>query len=48
MYRVLKLFEIAICFAHFGFYEISTPVMGPMEAVVNILQVIISDIGHPV
>ena len=51
IYSVLKLFEIAFCFAHFGFYEISTPVMGPMETVVNIVQVIISDIGfyeHPV
>ena len=48
IYRVLKLFEIAVCFAHFGFYEISTPVMGPMETVVNIVQVIISDIGHTV
>ena len=45
IYGVLKLFEIAVCFAHFGFYEISTPVMGPMETVVNIVQVIISDIG---
>ena len=48
IYRVLKLFEIAVCFGHFGFYEISTPVMGPMETVVNIVQVIISDIGHTV
>ena len=48
IYGVLKLLEIAVCFAHFGFYEISTPVMGPMETVVNIVQVIISDIGHTV
>ena len=48
IYGVLKLFEITLCFAHFGFYEISTPVMGPMETVVNIVQVIISDIGHTV
>ena len=45
---VLKLFETAVCFAHFCCYEISTPVMGPMETVVNIVQVIISDIGHTV
>ena len=48
IYRVLKLFEIAVCFAHFGFYEISTPVMGSMETVVNIVEVIISDIGQTV
>ena len=48
IYSVLKLFEIAVCFAHFGFYEISTPVMRPMETMVNIVQVIISDIGHTV
>ena len=48
IYSVLKLFKIAVCFTHFGFYEISTPVMGPMETVVNIVQVIISDIGHTV
>ena len=45
IYSVLKLFEIAVCFAHFDCYEISTPVMRPMETVVNIVQVIISDIG---
>ena len=48
IYSVLKLFEIAVCFANFGFYEISTPVMSPMETMVNIVQVIISDIGHTV
>ena len=48
IYSVLRLFKIAVCFAHFGFYQISTLVMGPMEAVVNIAQVIISDIGHTV
>ena len=45
IYRVFQLFEIALCFAHFGFYEISTSVMRPMETMVNIVQVIISDIG---
>ena len=26
-YSDLKLFEIAVCFAHFDFFEVSTPVM---------------------
>ena len=34
---VLKLFEIAVCFAHFGFYEISTPVMHIMLTMANIV-----------
>ena len=31
-----KLFEIAVCFAHFDFFEISTPVMRVMLTMVNI------------
>ena len=31
IYSVLKLFEIAVCFTHFGFYEISTPVVRIMQ-----------------
>ena len=27
IYSVLKLLEITVCFTHFGFYEISTPVV---------------------
>ena len=27
IYSVFKLFESAVCFAHFDFFEISTPVM---------------------
>ena len=27
IYSVLKLLEITVCFIHFGFYEISTPVV---------------------
>ena len=27
IYSVLKLFKITVCFTHFGFYEISTPVV---------------------
>ena len=43
---VVKLFEIAICFPYFGFYEISTPVMRTLLTMVNVVQTIISDIAH--
>ena len=33
----LKLFEIAVCFAHFDFFEISTPVMRIMLTMANIV-----------
>ena len=42
----MKLFEIAVCFAHFGFYEVSTPMMGTMVTMVNVVQIIISDVEH--
>ena len=45
-YSVLKLSEIAVCFAHFGFYGISTPVMRTMQNMVNGVQIIISDMAH--
>ena len=32
-----KLFEIAVCFAHFDFFEISTPVMRIMLTMANIV-----------
>ena len=35
IYSVLKLFQIAVCFAHFGFYEISTPVMRTIPIIGN-------------
>ena len=35
IYSVLKLFEIAVCFAHFGFYEVSTPVIRTIPIIVN-------------
>ena len=35
IYSVLKLFEITLCFAHFGFYEISTPVICTIPIIVN-------------
>ena len=46
IYSVLKLFEIPDCFAHFGFYEISTPVMRPMLTMVNVVQIISSHMAH--
>ena len=35
IYSVLKVFEIAVCFAHFGFCEISTPVIRTIPIIVN-------------
>ena len=37
IYSVLKLFEIAVCSAHFGFFEITTPVMRIMLTMANIV-----------
>ena len=34
---VLKLLEITVCFSHFGFYEISTPVVRIMLTKANIV-----------
>ena len=36
-YSVFKVIQIAICFAHFSFYEISTPVMRHMLTMANIV-----------
>ena len=47
IYSVFKLFEIAVCFAHFGWFEISTPVR-IMLTMANIVLIIISNIAHPV
>ena len=48
IYSVFKPFEIAVCFAHFDFFEITTPVMRIMLAMANIVQIIISDVAHTV
>ena len=48
IYSVLKIIEITVCFAHFGFYEISTPVKQNMLTMVYLVQIIISDIAHTV
>ena len=45
---VLKLSEFAVCFAHFDFFEITTPMMRLMLAMANIVQIIISDMAHTV
>ena len=37
IYSDFKLFEIAACFAHFDFFEISTPVMRMMLTMANIV-----------
>ena len=37
IYFVLKLFKIWVCFTHFGFYEISTPVVRIMLTKANIV-----------
>ena len=39
IYSVLKLFEIAVSFAHFGIFEISTPVRRIMLTIPNIVQI---------
>ena len=41
-------FENPVCFAHFGFYQISTPVMRTMLTMVNVVHIIISDIAQTV
>ena len=34
---IFKLFEIAVCFAHFGFYEICTPLILTTLTMANIV-----------
>ena len=48
IYSVLKLFEIADSFTHFGFYEISTLVMRIMLPMGNIVQIITFNIAYTV
>ena len=43
IYSIFKVFEIAVCFAHFVVFEIWTPL-----AMVNVVQIIISNIAHSV
>ena len=37
IYNVFKLFEFAVCFAHFDFFGISTPIMRIMLTMANIV-----------
>ena len=39
---------MAVCFAHIGLFEIWTAVILNMLAMVNVVQIIISDIAHSV
>ena len=39
---------MAVCFAHIGLFEILTKLILTMLAMVNVVQIIISDIGHSV
>ena len=45
---VLKLFEIAVCSARFGLFEITTSVMRIMLTMAKIVQIIISNMAHTV
>ena len=44
----LKLFEIAVCFAHFDLFEYSTPVMRIMLTMANVVEIINSDVARTV
>ena len=39
---------MAVCFAHIGLFEIWTALILTMVAMVNVVQIIISDIAHSV
>ena len=39
---------MAVCFAHIGLFEIWTALILTMLAMVNVVQIIISDIAHSV
>ena len=48
IYSIWKVFEMAVCFAHIGLLEIWTALILTMLAMVNVVQIIISDIAHSV
>ena len=48
IYCISKVFEIAVCFAHFVFLDIWTPLILSMLAMVNVVQIIICNIAHSV
>ena len=47
-YSICKVFEMAVCFAHFGLFEIWTPVILTLPAMVNVVQFIICNIAQSV
>ena len=47
-YSVLKLFVIAVCFAHIGLFEIWTALTLTILAMVNVVQIIMSDFAYSV
>ena len=48
IYSIFKVFEIAVCFAHFGLFEIWTAPILTIQAMVKVVQFIISTIAHSV
>ena len=48
IYSICKVIEMAVCFAHIGLFEIWTAMILTMLAMVNVVQIIISDIAHSV
>ena len=45
IYSGFKVFEIALCFAHFGLFEFSTPVMSNILTMANIVLMIITNVA---
>ena len=48
IYSICKVFEMAVCFSHIGLFEIWTALILTMLAMVNVVQIIISNIAHSV
>ena len=48
IYSICKVFEMAVCFAHVRLFEIWTALILTMLAMMNVAQIIISDIAHSV
>ena len=48
IYSICKVFEMAVCFKHIGLFEIWTALILTMLGMVNVVQIIISDIANSV
>ena len=48
IYGICKVFEMAVCFSHFGLFEIATPLRSMMLTMANVVLIIISNITHTV